>query len=84
MKWLIWKFKQFKRWLTYRICLRYRWKKLWNSESDKAHWEILHDAENKTVRLHYIPNDDYSKDDTKIRMEYDQFEDLVKFINRIK
>ena len=60
------------------------WKKLWISESDNSKWEILHDSENKTVELHYVPNDDYSSSDVKIKMQYEHFDDLVKFLIRIR
>jgi hypothetical protein len=60
------------------------WKKLWNSESDNANWEIWHDSDKKTVTLHYVPEDDYSDKDVKIEVPYNQFEDLVKFIIKIR
>lgn len=60
------------------------WKKLWNSESDNANWEIWHDSDKKTVTLHYVPEDNYSDKDVKIEVPYDQFEDLVKFMIRIR
>lgn len=61
-----------------------KWKKLLNSESDNAYWEILHDSNKKTVTLHYVPEDDYSDKDVKIEVPYNQFEDLVKFMIRIR
>jgi hypothetical protein len=64
------------------ICRSY-WKKLCSSESKNANWEIFHDTEDKTVTLHYVPEDDYSDKDVKIKVPYDQFEDLVKFLIRI-
>ena len=59
------------------------WKKLLNSESDNAYWEIWHDSDKEIVTLQYVPEDDYSKKDIKIEVPYDQFEDLIKFIIRI-
>ena len=79
-----WKYRQLKQWLTYLIMYRAFWKKLWISESDNSKWEILHDSETKTVELYYVPHDDYSSDDVKIKMQYDDFEDLVKFMIRIR
>ncbi|MFW5795263.1 MAG: hypothetical protein ACOCV1_07245 [Bacillota bacterium] len=84
MDWLKWKFREFKKWFTYFIMYRGFWKKLWNSESDKSYWEILHDNEDKTVTLHYISEEDYCDKDVKIKMKYEQFEDLIKFIIRIR
>jgi len=84
MDWIKWKYRQMKQWIIYFVMYRAFWKKLWVSESDNSKWEILHDSENKTVELHYVPNDDYSNKDVKIKMQYDDFEDLVKFIIRIR
>jgi hypothetical protein len=84
MDWIKWKYRQLKQWLIYFVMYRAFWKKLWVSESDNSKWEILHDSENKTVELHYVPNDDYSNKDVKIKMQYDDFEDLVKFMIRIR
>lgn len=84
MDWIKWKYRQLKQWLIYFVMYRAFWKKLWVSESDNSKWEILHDNKTKTVELHYVPNDDYSDDDIKIRMQYDDFEDLVKFMIRIR
>jgi len=60
------------------------WKKLLISESEKSYWEILHNSDKKIVMLHYVPEEDYSEKDIKIELTYDQFEDLIKFILRIK
>jgi len=79
-----WKYRQLKQWVIYFVMYRAFWKKLWVSESDNSKWEILHDSEAKTVELHYVPNDDYSIDDVKIKMQYDDFEDLVKFMIMIR
>jgi hypothetical protein len=54
------------------------------SESDNANWEIVHNVETKEITLIYVPLDDYSKNDIKIKVPYDQFEDLVKFIIKIR
>ncbi|MEK6829054.1 MAG: hypothetical protein AABY15_02925 [Nanoarchaeota archaeon] len=59
------------------------WKALWNSESELAHWEIWHDNAEKSVILHYVPEEDYSEKDKKIALTYEEFEDLTEFINRI-
>lgn len=59
------------------------WEKLLNSESTNAHWEIWHDSDEKEVTLHYVPEEDYSDKDVKIKMPYDQFDDLLKFMKRL-
>ena len=84
MDWIKWKYLQLKQWTMYFVMYRAFWKTLWVSESDNSKWEILHNSETKTVELHYVPNDDYSSDDVKIKMQYDDFEDLVKFMIRIR
>lgn len=84
LDWVGWKFSQFRRWLRYTLLYRGKWKKMFNSESDMAHWEIIHDSDNKNVMLMYVPNDDYSEDDIKIIVPYEEFEDLVKFMINIR
>lgn len=84
MNWLKWKFKQIKQWVINFIIYRAYWKKLCNAESEKANWEIVHDSDKKTVTLHYVPEEDYSDKDIKIEVPYNQFEDLVKFIIKIR
>ena len=84
MDWIKWKYRQLKQWLIYFVMYREYWKKLWLSESDNANWEIRHDSETKEITLMYVPEDDYNKKDIKIKVPYDQFEDLVKFIIRIR
>jgi hypothetical protein len=64
------------------LLIRPSWKKLWNSESEEAYWEIWHDSKKKTVKLHYVPKDDYSDDDVKINLNYKEFEDLINFMKR--
>ncbi|MEX0598961.1 MAG: hypothetical protein WD512_20925 [Candidatus Paceibacterota bacterium] len=59
------------------------WRDIWVSESDDSHWEILNDNKNNTVELHYIPNDDYSDEDVKIKIPHTHFEDLVKLIDKL-
>lgn len=84
MDWIKWKYRQLKQWLIYFVMYRAFWKKLCNYESDNANWEIWHDSDKKIVTLHYVPEDDYSDKDVKIKVPYDQFEDLVKFMIRIR
>jgi hypothetical protein len=60
------------------------WKKLWLSESDNGNWEIRNDSKTKEIILLYVPEDNYSKNDVEIKVPYEQFEDLVKFITRIR
>jgi hypothetical protein len=59
------------------------WKEICNSESQEAFWEITHDSKAQTVRLIFVPDDDRSANDIDIKLNYEQFEDLCKFINRI-
>lgn len=84
MDWIKWKYKKLKQWLIYFFMYRAFWKKLYNSESDNSNWEIWNNSDKKTVTLHYVPEDDYSNKDVKLEVSYDQFEDLVKFILRIR
>ena len=84
MDWIKWKYRQLKQWLIYLVMYRAYWKKLWLSESDNANWEIRHDSKTKEITLMYVPEDNYSKNDIEIKVPYDQFEDLVKFIIRIR
>ncbi len=85
-----WKFKQLKKKLLYLILYRAYWKKLWVSESDHSNWEIVNDSnweivnDSKKVTLLYIPEDDYSKNDIHITVPYHHFEDLIKFMIRIR
>jgi hypothetical protein len=69
--------------IIYFIVYREFWKKLCNSESVNANWEIIHNSDTKNITLHYVPEDDYSEKDIKIDMSYERFEDLVKFLIRI-
>jgi hypothetical protein len=84
LDWTGWKLRQLKKWLAYSVLYRALWKKLWISESDRANWEILHNLEKKTVTLQYVPEDDYGDRDVRIEVPYDHFEDLVKFMIRIR
>jgi hypothetical protein len=59
------------------------WEEIFNSESEKAFWEIVHDRKAKTVRLLFVPDDDYGRNDIDIELNYEQFDDLCSFINRI-
>lgn len=59
------------------------WRSLWVSESPQSFWEMVHDSSEKTVVLHYIPNSDYSDDDVKIELNYDEFQDLLDFARRL-
>jgi hypothetical protein len=46
-------------------------------------WEITNDSDEETVRLLYVPNDNYSKEDIAINVDYSRFKDLVDFITRL-
>lgn len=59
------------------------WMGIWNSESDSSYWEIWNDTAEKTIILHYVPDEDYSEKDTKIAMTYDEFADLITFLKRL-
>jgi hypothetical protein len=66
--------------------------KIFNSESPEAHWEILnHDIEliegvstSKTITLHYVPQEDYSKHDLKITMPHEHFYELINYLKTFK
>lgn len=60
------------------------WKELWLSESEKAFWEINHNNLEKKVNLLYVPNEQYSQEDVNIPLTYEEFEDLIGFINKLK
>jgi hypothetical protein len=57
-----------------------KWKELWTSESDNGNWEILNHIDKKEITLHYVPEEDYSENDIKIKMSYEKFNDLSDFI----
>lgn len=59
------------------------WEKIFNSESEKAFWEIVHDSKEKTVRLLFVPNEEYSRADSELELSYEQFDDLCVFIRKI-
>jgi hypothetical protein len=84
MNWIKWKYKEFKKRITYFLFFRSFWRKLFISESEKSYWEIVHDSKKENVTLYFIPEEDCSKKYVKIKLSYEQFEDLVKFMNRIK
>ena len=55
------------------------WKVVNNAESKNSTWEIFR-AENKNgIRLHYVPEENYSENDININLTYEEFEDLIKF-----
>lgn len=66
----------------YYLLSRKKWKKYWNIESDDSKWEIWNDIENKQITLHYVPKEDYSPSDIKIKMSYEEFNDLNKVLTR--
>lgn len=84
MTWIKWKIKQFKNFLRNFLLYRAKWKKLFNSESEKSYWEIINDNDNKKITLLFVPNDDYSEEDIRIKISHEEFEDLVKFLIRIR
>lgn len=60
------------------------WQNIHHAESDLSKWEMTHDKQQKTVRLLFVKNDDYSKEDRELVMDYNEFEDLLKFMNRLE
>ena len=84
MDWIRWKYRQLNQWLIYFFMYRAFWKSLYLSESDNANWEIRNDTKTKEVTLLYVPEDEYGKEDIEIKVPYEQFEDLVKFMIRIR
>lgn len=59
------------------------WEEIFNSESEKAFWEIVHDRKAQTVRLIFVPDEEYNKKMVETTVSYEQFDDLCNFINRI-
>lgn len=55
------------------------WETLVNSESEDATWEIIHDSEKKEVTLLFFDHDDFINANSKIKMSYDQYNDLLEF-----
>ena len=56
------------------------WKIILNDESKKSLWEIVHLENEKSVRLHYVPEENYSEKDVNINLTYEEFEDLIRFM----
>lgn len=75
--------KWFKQIILFCIKRKPFWKILWNSESEDAKWEIFHDLKKETVTLLYVPEEDYTKNDIKITVNYDEFNDLLKFTKKL-
>lgn len=60
------------------------WKDIFSAESQEAFWEIIHDSKAQSVRLVFVPDEDYNKKTmVDIKLNYGQFEDLCRLINRI-
>lgn len=59
-----------------------KWKNIYISESEKSYWEFLNNNDG-TIKILYVPNTNYSKDDVEINMITEQFEDLLKFIKKL-
>lgn len=66
-----------------RIKRKPEWITLWNAESPNSNWEVWHHSRYKQITLQYIPEDDYSKNDIKIKMSYEHFEDLIDFLKKL-
>lgn len=59
------------------------WTIVINDESQESKWEIVHTTESKNVRLHFVPNDNYSDEDVNINLTYVEFQDLIKFMKKL-
>lgn len=59
------------------------WKNLALSESYKGFWELFHNTEDKIIKLSYVPEVAYSDKDIHITLNYDEFKDLIQWLNRI-
>ena len=59
------------------------WETLFNSESESSHWEITNNSDEETVRILYVPNDNYSMEDISIKVNYTTFKDLVDFVAKL-
>lgn len=59
------------------------WYAIFNIESENSHWEIWNDDILKTMTIHYVPEDNFTVNDIKITVPYEQFEELVKLIKKI-
>jgi hypothetical protein len=61
---------------------------IFNIESKKSWWEITNhkgfDENDETLTIHYVPEDDYSNKDVKIKIPIEHFYDLVELIKKIK
>jgi len=67
--------------IIYFFMIRNIWKRLFNAESEYGHWEVW--PKKDTVVLHYVIEEDYSKNDIMIEISHDKFKDLIKLILRI-
>ncbi len=59
------------------------WKIILNDESKKSFWEIVHQENSKSVRLHYVPEEVYTAKDININITYTEFKDLIKFMKKM-
>lgn len=59
------------------------WETIFNIESENSNWEIWRDDIDKTVTIHYVPEENYTDKDVKITVPYSQFNDLVKLIKKL-
>lgn len=60
------------------------WKGMALAESEKDYWEIVNDPLKKVVNFIHLPNPDKDDGHIQLSLTYDQFDDLVNFIQRIK
>jgi hypothetical protein len=64
---------------------------IFNSESPESHWEIFNhniqlvdETPTEEVTLLYVPEDDYSANDVKIKMPHEHFIELVRYLKTFK
>lgn len=63
--------------------MKKNWETLFNSESEDATWEIIHDYKKHNVRLLFFGDPNGSGSTTDTHLTYKQFRDLVKFMKKL-
>lgn len=59
------------------------WNLLWMEKSPNSNWEIWHHSRDNKITLQYVPEGDYSKNNIKIKLTYEHFEDLIDFLKKL-
>jgi len=58
------------------------WKLIGVGESKKGFWEIQ-SQDDDNILLHYVPDEDYSENDIKIKVPFEHFQDLLTYCQSI-